>query len=140
MQKKTQPVARRLPAFPDRQYARLLRYGCAGLAGTAVHYAVMFTLLDPVAAVTASTIGAVAGGLANFWLARRWVFSARRHLNLPLAKFAVTAIVVLGVNAAILSLLITALPVLPSQLGATACAFLVGYVVNDTWSFREHLD
>ena len=116
---------------------KLVRYFFVGAAGTAVHYVLLFLLLDELGAVTASTVGAVAGGLTNFVLAHAWVFSGRASVRRALPRFAVVAAACLGVNAAILSLMILSLPVLPAQLVATGSAFLAGYVLNDLWSFRE---
>ncbi len=116
---------------------QIMRYATAGLAGTAMHYCMLFLILDVVGAVPASTIGAVAGAVVNFLLARHWVFRERQNTEFPFPKFLIVGITGLGVNAAILSLMILSLPVLTSQLVATGCTFITGYVLNDLWSFRE---
>ncbi len=124
-------------AVPEEHAHRMLRYGAAGAMGTAAHYVLLFLLLGALGAVVASTIGAAIGALVNFLLARHWVFADRRELRFALPKFAVVAAVSLGVNAAILSLMILSLPVFSAQLVATGCAFLTGYVLNDAWTFYE---
>jgi len=125
-------------AVAARYGSTLLRYGCAGAVGTALHYALLLALLDVVTPVKASTIGACAGLVASYWLARRWVFADRRAIRLSFTKLLLVALGSVGVNAAILSLMILSMPILPSQLIATGCAFLAGFVINDIWRFSEH--
>ncbi len=115
----------------------LARYAVAGLLGTLMHYGLLFALLGITGPVPASTTGAVAGAIVNFLLARHWVFRDRQNVRYTFPKFLVVGVTVIGVNASILSLMILSLPVLPSQVVATGCAFLAGYVLNDLWSFGE---
>ena len=132
-------TARSIALWPLVQgQAALLRYALAGAAGTLLHYTILFAFLPVLAPVIASTIGAIAGLIVNFQLAHRWVFRGRDGLRYPFVKFVVVALVGIGVNAAILSLMILYLPVLAGQLIATACVLLVGYVLNDLWSFGGH--
>jgi len=137
MSTEDQPV--RAMALTQQHGPRLLRYAAAGAAGTGMHYAVMFLLLGVLTPVLASTVGAALGAVVNFVLARRWVFADRRNLRFALPKFGFVALAVLGVNAAILSVMLLSLPVLPAQLIATGCAFLAGYVLNDAWSFHDRI-
>ena len=112
-------------------------YACAGLAGIALQYAVLF--LSPGAAgspVVASTIGAMAGGVLCAGVARYGIFAGREKPRLPLFRFAIVATASVGVNAAILSLMILALPLLSAQLVATCCMVLAGYVLHDASRFR----
>ena len=127
-----------MTAVAGRYGSTLLRYGCAGAVGTALHYALMLSLLDILTPVKASTVGACAGLVVTYRLARRWAFADRRAVRLPFIRFLLVALSSVGVNAAILSLMILSLPILPSQFIATACAFLAGFVINDIWSFTEH--
>ena len=59
---------------------QFLRYAIAGAAGTAVHYLVLIALVQgaSVAAVPASTAGAVAGALVNYRLNHRYTFESDR--------------------------------------------------------------
>jgi len=112
-------------------------YASAGLTGIALHYAVLF--LWPGSAgspVVASTIGAIAGGVACAGVARHGIFAGSGKPPLPLLRFAVVATASIGVNAAILSLMILALPLLSAQFVATCCMLLAGYVLHDAWRFR----
>lgn len=129
-------TARNIALWPvmQGQFA-LLRYALAGAAGTILHYAVLVALLPILTPVVASTVGAIAGLIVNFQLAHKWVFQGRDGLRYPFVKFVIVAFAGIGVNAAILSLMILYLPVMAAQLVATACVFLVGYVLNDLWSF-----
>jgi putative flippase GtrA len=103
-----------------------LRYLVGGASGMVVHYFLMFLLLESLGAVIASTVGAVAGIVTIFAIAR----------YAP-PRFTIIAMACLGVNAAILSLMILSLPTFPAQLVASGSAFLAGYVLNDLWSFLE---
>jgi putative flippase GtrA len=113
-------------ALVTTQRIRRVRYLVAGASGTVVHYSVLFLLFDSLGAVIASTVGAVAGIVAIFAIAR----------SSP-PRFTIIAMVCLGVNAAILSLMILSLPIFPAQLVASASAFLAGHALNDLWSFLE---
>lgn len=117
---------------------RIFRYGLAGAAGTGVHYGLLFALLGVIGPLFASTVGAAAGAMLNFMLARDWVFTGRERLRLPLPKFFAVASLGLVVNAAILAVGLQLLPVLPSQLVATGFVFLAGYGMNNIWSFRDY--
>lgn len=106
--------------------SKRVRYLVAGASGTLVHYFLLLLLLDNLGAVVASTVGAVAGIVTIFAIAR---YSPPR--------FTIIATVCLGVNAAILSLMILSLPIFPAQLVASGSAFLAGYVLNDLWNLLE---
>ena len=121
----------------SNQQQLFIRYAVAGLAGTSLHFFLLFALLDIAHPVPASTIGAVAGAILGFQLARRWVFRGYRNGQTTFPKFIFISAAGLGVNAAIVSLMVLSMPVFTSQVIATACVLITGYVLNDIWSFRE---
>lgn len=115
---------------------RILRYAAVGAAGTSLHYGLMYLLLAALTPVVASTIGASAGLVCNYALARIWVFAERDSLSYPFVKFVLVALGGVGVNAAILSLAVLSMPVWTAQVSATICTFFAGYTLNNLWSFR----
>jgi len=119
-----------IPRVPGLPRWRRLR---AGLAAAAVHYAVLFAGLAPLGPVEASTLGAAAALPLGWWLARQGDPPHSRQAGVSLARATVVVAVGLGVNAAILSLMILSLPVLQSQLVASACVCLAAYVLIDPW-------
>jgi putative flippase GtrA len=124
------------PTLAVERLVRILRYAAVGAAGTALHYGLMYLLLGALTPVVASTIGAAAGLVCNYALARMWVFAERDTLSYPFVKFVLVALGGIGVNAAILSLAVLSMPVWTAQVCATLCTFVAGYTLNDLWSFR----
>ena len=112
-----------------------LKYGLAGFVGTLAHYLVMGAALGFASPVTATTLGAVCGGLVNFLLTRRYVFLSDRPAHATLIRFASVALLGIGVNALVLALCISTLPLFVSQALATAVVLILGFSLNRTWTF-----
>lgn len=129
-------ASREVPALAVQRLAPLMRYGIAGAIGTSLHYGLMYLLLGPLTPVVASTIGAAAGLVCNYTLARVWVFAERESSSYSFVKFVVVALNGVGVNAAILSLTVLSMPVWTAQVCATICTFFASYTLNNLWSFR----
>jgi putative flippase GtrA len=128
--------SRAAPVLAAQRLAPLLRYAIVGGTGTSLHYGLMYLLLGSLTPVVASTIGAVAGLVCNYTLARAWVFADRESLSFPFVKFVLVALSGVGVNAAILSLAVLSMPVWTAQVCATICTFFAGFTLNNLWSFR----
>jgi len=122
---------------------QLVKYGIAGLIGTAARYVVMYGLIrQNVSPVAATTIGAVIGAFVNYLVSFHWVFrmvnrfrSATLFDHRTFTKFSTTAMAVVITNSFIFSLLLNCLPTVAAQLCATAAAFFVGYALNRCWTF-----
>ena len=52
----------------------LIAYAGVGLVGTGTHFMVLFAAVDFVGPVIASSLGAIVGGIINYYLARDFVF------------------------------------------------------------------
>ena len=95
-------VSRDRPSLAVERLAPVLRYAMVGATGTSLHYGLMYLLLGPLTPVVASTVGAAAGLVCNYALARIWVFAGRDSLSYPFVKFVLVALSGVGVNAAML--------------------------------------
>lgn len=113
------------------------KYALAGLAGTAVHYLVMWHLLATHSPVAATTFGALAGGAVNFCLARRFVFATNARSLGELIRFTSVALFAVLTNAGVVFVLAPVLPLAPCQILATGIAFIQGFVLNKYWTFHE---
>ena len=116
-----------------------IAYASAGGIGTTVHYAALAVLLNGAAIdlIAASTIGAILGGLVNYWLAHRKVFDSRVPHHLALPRFAVVATGGIAINAAVLSVCATVFGAIGAQFLASSAVLASGFLFNRMWSFRE---
>ncbi len=115
----------------------LLLYGGAGAVGTAVHFAVLFATLNFVGPVPASTLGAIAGCIVNYFLARHVVFSLSKPRNGAFARFVTVAVFGIAVNAVVITTLLGVLPIVLNQAVASAMVLLLGYSLNKWWTFND---
>ena len=83
-------------------FGSLFLYGLAGVTGTSVHFAVLFAAVGFTAPVVASTLGAVAGCIVNYFLVRRFVFMSAAPGHFAFPRFVTVAAIGLTVNAAII--------------------------------------
>jgi len=125
----------------DAVLPQLGRFVLVGLGATLTNLAVFGALLATgvrlvPAAVLAYAVGAAVAFLAN----RHWTFGATgAHPAGQAVRFVAVSLAALGVNVAVLALLVTGagLPELPAQalavLTSTPCSFLG----NRLWSFRR---
>ncbi len=118
-------------------FSEISKYSASGILGTVVHYIVMYLLLtNALSPVLATSIGAMIGALVNFMGCRQWVFKhAARTPFQAFFRFAVTALLILIINAGLVWLLTPTTGVWSAQLVATLGAFLVGYWINRNWTF-----
>ena len=131
-------VGTRKPA----NWAQLFKFGVVGGSGYVVNLAV-FALLT--GAADAHHIPAAVGAFLvavtnNFAWNRQWTFKAEApglHPAHQGARFLAVSVVGLGVNLAILELLVSSLEVaeLPAQAIAVAIAMPVNFVGNKLWTF-----
>lgn len=114
-----------------------MRYTGIGIIGTVMHFLLLYLLIGPMGAVAASTMGAIAGCVVNFLLARTYVFSERQAQIFAFPKFATVAIGGIALNASMMSSLTLISPVFISQMVSTGTVFLFGFLLNNFWSFYE---
>lgn len=123
---------------PGSPYLKtFIRYAGVGIIGTTVHYLVMLLLIGIAATVFVSTIGAIAGCVVNFHLARRYVFARREQNGWAFRKFVTVAIAGVVLNSALMILLVPHLPAFFAQVICTGAVFLAAFFANDRWSFVE---
>jgi putative flippase GtrA len=125
------------PAPPPSR-PQFLRYAGAGAIGTALHYAMLITLvqLARVDAVAASTAGAVAGALVNYVLNHRFTFASEKPHARALPRFALVSAAGVALNAAVMAGVLAVVPrYLVAQVVATGVVLVAGFVANRTWTF-----
>lgn len=124
-------------------WLQLFHFAVVGGTGYVINLAV-FTLLAQGADINhlLAAVGAfVVAVTNNFLLNRHWTFrrqgATEAHAGFQAARFFTVSIVGLGVNLAILELLVSAvgLPELPSQAIAVALATPVNFIGNKLWTF-----
>ena len=118
---------------------QFLRYAGAGAVGTALQYAMLigFVQLARVAAVVASTAGAIAGAIVNYALNHRYTFGSERPHRQALPRFALVAVAGIVLNALVMAAMLgLAGPhYLVAQVIATAAVLAAGYLANRQWTF-----
>jgi len=125
----------------DAVLPQLGRFVLVGLGATLTNLAVFGALLAAgarlvPAAVLAYAVGATVAFLAN----RQWTFGATRgHPAGQAVRFVAVSLAALGVNVAVLALLVTVagLPELPAQAAAVLLSTPCSFLGNRLWSFRR---
>jgi putative flippase GtrA len=118
---------------------QFLRYSLVGAVGTAVQYALLVSLVRAglAPAIAASTTGAIAGAVVNYYLNRRWTFGSARAHEQALPRFAAIALAGIGLNAIVMAGMFTYFSAhyLLAQIVATGVVLVAGFVANRTWTF-----
>ncbi|MGH8250094.1 MAG: GtrA family protein [Steroidobacteraceae bacterium] len=117
----------------------IVRYSMVGLAATAVHYALLWALVE-IAGVNAglsAAIGATAGALVAYAGNRRFTFRSRAPHQRALLRFALVAGLAAIVNGFVVWAGTELLQVhyFAAQLVATALVLWLGFLLNRSWSF-----
>jgi dolichol-phosphate mannosyltransferase len=124
-------------------WVQLFHFAVVGGSGYVVNL-IVFSLLTELTGLNhlLAAIGAfVVAVTNNFLLNRHWTFrrqgSAESHAGFQAARFFTVSLVGLGVNLAVLELLVSSagLPELPSQAIAVAVAMPVNFIGNKLWTF-----
>jgi putative flippase GtrA len=118
----------------------LVLYGGAGAIGTAVHFMVLFATLGIAEPVLASTLGAISGGIVNYFLARQFVFSSTASHASSAPKFLTVAVFGIAINAVVIKTFVGVLPIAINQALASGTVLLVGFSLNRIWTFDDHRD
>jgi len=115
----------------------LLLYAGVGIIGTAVHFAVLFITLNLLGPVAASTLGAIVGGIVNYYLARQFVFASSEAFRRSFPRFVTVAFFGIVVNAIVIKTFVGVLPIAINQAIASGTVLLLGYTLNKLWTFNE---
>lgn len=135
-------TARRIGAGTRQRanWLQLLRFAVVGASGYAINLAVFALLVGPVGFHHAlAAIGAfIVAVTNNFFWNRRWTFASTGDVPLQALRFFTVSIVALGVNLALLDLLVgpASLAPLLAQAVAVAVATPVNFVGNKLWTFE----
>ncbi len=125
----------------EATFHRLIAFGLVGIIGTGAHYLTLLGLVEGAALepVIATTVGFIVGALVNYLLNHRFTFrSSKAHLDAG-PKFFLIAVATGMINALLVYGGVNLLSVnyLLVQIGATVVVFLVNFVLNSLWTFRE---
>jgi len=115
------------------------RYLLVGLVATAIHYAILVTLVEwaDAAAGPSAALGAACGALAAYAGNRRFTFSGGAPHAQALPRFLLVAAFTAMVNGAIVwsAAEVLAMHYLAAQVVATLVVLWSGFVLNRGWSF-----
>jgi putative flippase GtrA len=115
----------------------LLLYGGAGAVGTAAHFMILFAALQWMAPVLASTLGAIAGCIINYFLARQFVFASTGSCRRSFPRFVTVALIGIALNAIVINTFVDILPIALNQAVASGLVLLLGYSLNRIWTFND---
>lgn len=116
---------------------RFASYTALGTVGTALHFTVLFSTIGFLDPPVASTLGAVAGCVVNYLLARHIVFATGAPGSRAFPRFVAVAGIGILLNAGIMRSLVDTLPVALCQAVASLVIVLLGYCVNRHWTFND---
>ncbi|MGE0278565.1 MAG: GtrA family protein [Nitrospiraceae bacterium] len=123
---------------------KLFHFAAMGLVATAIHFAVLITLvqISGMAPVSASTLGFITGAAVNYLLNYHFTFKSRKPHTEAAAKFLIVALCGLTLNSSLMYIGTEVLSVqyLISQAAATILVLLWNFTANYLWSFRVHGD
>ncbi|MBD9358744.1 phospholipid carrier-dependent glycosyltransferase [Methylomonas albis] len=108
-----------------------------GVVGTLVHYSILYALVEFEAfnPVIASGWGALAGLAVNYVLNFKLTFNSSQPHTQTLPKFTLIALIGMGINLALMQILVPRLFYLYAQLMATALVLLWNFFANLFWTF-----
>lgn len=120
---------------------RLMAFGMVGLIGTLAHYLALVSLVEiwGIHPAAATTVGFALGALTNYLLNYRYTFNSSKSHRDAGPKFALIAIAtgVLNTWMVYAGVAVLALDYLVVQVAATVAVFLLNFVWNSLWTFRE---
>ncbi|NCC29247.1 MAG: GtrA family protein [Gammaproteobacteria bacterium] len=122
-------------------WRRLAAFGVVGAIGTLAHYLALVSLVEiwGLHPAAATTVGFGLGALINYLLNYRYTFNSSKSHRDAGPKFALIAIAtgVLNTWMVFAGVDVLALDYILVQIAATAAVFLLNFVLNSLWTFRE---
>ena len=120
---------------------RLLVFGVAGTIATPAHYITLVLLVEvgKVAPATGTTAGFLVGASVSYLLNRHVTFQSTKATFDTFPKFLSVALATGALNTAIVYLGVDVFDMhyFPVQICATLMVFLINFVLNSAWTFRE---
>jgi putative flippase GtrA len=120
---------------------RVATFGIVGAVGTLVHYSALVLLVETglLDAVAATTVGFALGAIVNYLLNYRYTFNSTKAHRDSGPKFALIAIATGLLNTLIVhaGVGILGFNYLFVQVVTTATVFLLNFLLNILWTFRE---
>jgi len=124
-----------------RTARQFVRFSLVGLCGAVAHYSTLIGAVElaKASAVSGSMLGALAGAIVNYALARLFVFNAQRGHAGAIPRFLATAAASAVMNGALMAIIMTLFPVpyLAAQVVVTAILVMVNYLASRHWTFRD---
>lgn len=120
---------------------KLLRFGASGALATVAHFLTLILLVEfgRISPVAGTIAGSAAGALVNYLISRKYIFSSSKpHLETG-PKFLAVAVGTGALNAGLVFVGtdVVELHYLLVQCVATLVVFLVNFLLNSIWTFRE---
>ena len=118
-----------------------LRFAAAGAVGTALHYMVLFALVQSalVGPAKAAMCGAACGAICNYFLNRRFSFRTERsHSDTAPSFFAMVVFGILANGAIVKFALLLGINYLVAQLCATLIILVLNFFICKLWIFNKH--
>lgn len=124
-----------------RPHHKFPLYVVLGAFGTAVHYSILYFLVRHrfTDAVTASSIGAIAGAVVNYLLNHRYTFKSSVNHIRAAPKFFIVAGIGFFLNWIAMISLVNGIRInyMIAQVITTALVLFITYTLNAMWSFKH---
>lgn len=122
--------------------AQFTLFSGVGAVGTLGHYAVLVLLVEygRAGAVFSSMCGFVVGAATNYMLNYYFTFRSKRPHRDAAPRFALIALIGVGLNTAVMGLLANGLELhyLLAQICATVLILVWNFSANRAWTFKEN--
>jgi putative flippase GtrA len=117
---------------------KFMAFTLVGAIGTLVHYSILYALVEGLRfnPVWASGWGALAGLVINYVLNYSLTFKSQQSHVQTLPKFALIALLGLGLNLALMALLTPHLYYLYAQVVTTGVVLIWNFFANSLWTFK----
>ncbi len=117
---------------------KFIAFSLVGVIGTAVHYLILYQLVENYAVnpVTASGCGAFAGLIVNYLLNYALTFKSQQSHKQTFPKFALIAGIGFSLNLGLMALLTLRLYYFYAQLLTTALVLIWNFLGNSFWTFQ----
>ena len=110
-----------------------------GAIGTGIHYVILITLVEALSVniVVSTSLGAIAGGVVNYWLNHRFTFSSSASHAKASIKYAIVVSAGFLINGIIMAVGVRYVDVnyVLIQVVATAVVFIWNFVCSRYWVF-----